>query len=194
MTTSRAQVEGVVSTLNSEDPLRFTNTVWDDLRFPVTQTKRGSNDLPDFDFNNIGLLFPSNKTDEIVYIVAQMPHAWATGTPISPHVHLHQGANSQYIFKLEYKWSNIGEAIPAQWVPLTSTGYAITPYPGGTIHQLLEFPAITPPANITGVSSILQIKLWRDDVVAGDVLVTEFDIHYQLDSVGSRSEYDKTSG
>ena len=48
--------------------------VWEDLRFPATQTKIGSNDLPHFDFTNIGLLFPREDTSEIIYIIAQMPH------------------------------------------------------------------------------------------------------------------------
>lgn len=47
-------------------------------------------------------------------------------------------------------------------------------------------------SGITGVSSILDIKLYRDDnVVTGDVLVKEFDIHYLVDADGSRQEYIK---
>ena len=45
---------------------------------------------------------------------------------------------------------------------------------------------------IGDVSSMMDIKLYRDDNVAiGDVLTKEFDIHYEIDSLGSKEEYVK---
>jgi hypothetical protein len=39
---------------------------------------------------------------------------------------------------------------------------------------------------------MLDIKLYRDDnVVTGDVLLKEFDIHYQIDGLGSVQEFVK---
>ena len=44
-------------------------------------------------------------------------------------------------------------------------------------------------SGITGISALLEFKLYRNDnVVTGDVLGKEFDIHYQKDSIGSISE------
>jgi len=41
-------------------------------------------------------------------------------------------------------------------------------------------------------STIIDFKIYRDDnVVTGDVLLKEFDIHYQIDAHGSRQEYIK---
>jgi len=60
--------------------------MWDDLRFPASQTKQGSNLKPDFDINNVGLLFPQNDADEIIYIIAQMPHDMKLGSNIRPHI------------------------------------------------------------------------------------------------------------
>ncbi len=42
------------------------------------------------------------------------------------------------------------------------------------------------------ISSILKTKLYRDDnVYTADVLVSDFDIHYQIDSKGSVNELNK---
>jgi len=175
---------------NANPPVKYNDTVWDDLRFPVTQSKRGANVEPDFDETNVGFLFPTDDTSEIAYIIAQFPHDWKTGSVISPHVHFAQGGDNTYVFKIDYKWINLGDAVPATWTTIATTGYAYT-YESGTIHQLAEFTDITPPETITDVSSIMLIKLYRDDEVSGDVLVWEFDIHYQRDADGSSSEYVK---
>ena len=78
-------VEQIVTT--GETPLTMTDTVWDDMRAPFTQTKRGALDKPDFDYTNVGLLFPQSNVAEIVYIIFQLPHNYKLGTSIYPHIH-----------------------------------------------------------------------------------------------------------
>jgi len=64
-------------------------------------------------------------------------------------------------------------------------------YSSGDLAQISAFPAID-MSGITGVSPILQIKVYRDDnTTAGDVLGQELDFHYQRDSFGSEEEYAK---
>ena len=47
-------------------------TTWDDFSVPLTRDKQGQSSKPDYDFTNLGLLFPQNDTAEIVYLVMQM--------------------------------------------------------------------------------------------------------------------------
>jgi len=47
--------------------------LWDDLRFPATATRQGALAKPDFDYTNIGLLFPQNDPTEIIYMIDQLP-------------------------------------------------------------------------------------------------------------------------
>lgn len=162
---------------------------WDDLRFPATLDKRGSNLKPDYDETNCGLLFPRNDTTEIIYIIAQMPHSYMYGTNLRPHIHFIQTSSLVPTFKLKYRWYEVGSSVPA-FTTITSTTVAVT-YASGSIHQLLMFPEID-GSSIDHVSSILDIQLWRDDnVVSGDVLVKEFDIHYRNDTLGSLEESSK---
>jgi len=162
---------------------------WDDLRFSANSAKQGALDKPAYDTTNLGLTFPVNNETHIIYINAQMPHKWA-GTAISPHLHIAQTTSATPIFVMQYRWYSIGQPCTANLTTITTNATAIT-YVSGTIHQLLEFPDITPPSN--GVSSMLDIKIYRQtgDGAAASILVKEFDMHYEIDAPGSRTEYTK---
>lgn len=159
--------------------------VWDDLRIPVTASKLGSQDKPDFDYTNIGLLFPQNSTSEFICTIVQMPHAYKVGTSIYPHIHFVQTSSSVPVFKMTYRWYDGGGDPSVSFTTITTNSLRFT-YTSGSLSQVASFPPIVCP--ITNISSILDVKIYRDDnVVTGDVLVKEFDIHYQLDTLGSKT-------
>ena len=71
------------------------------------------------------------------------------------------------------------------------TSAAIFPFVSDSVMQITDFPEISGTGH-TGLSSILDLVFYRDDSAIGsDVLVKEFDIHYEIDALGSRSEYVK---
>lgn len=91
---------------------------------------------------------------------------------------------------MDYRWYNNNDEVPSVWTTLSADDFKFE-YTSGSILQIVDFPMID-SSHITGVSSIMDIKLYRDDdVVTGDVLLKEFDIHYQIDSNGSDQEYIK---
>lgn len=165
----------------------FDDVRWDDLRFPATQLRvNPATNVPNFDTANLGYLMPQNDDSEILFVIAQMPHAWKQGTAIKPHIHFIQESADEPVFKIDYRFEP-----EASFQTIVSTGLAIE-YPGGTtsIHQIAVFPEI----DMTNrpISTIVDFIFYRDDnVVTGDVLLKEFDIHYQVDSTGSRGEYIK---
>lgn len=174
----------------TDKTLELAETVWDDLRFPLTRDKQGQSDKPDFDFTNIGLLFPQNIPTEIVYIIGQFTHERKNGSDIKPHIHFVQTSASTPIFKIDYRWYKNGQDPSGSFTTLTASTFTFT-YVSGSIMQIVSFPTISGTA-IDTVSSIIEIKLYRDDNVAiGDVLTKEFDIHYQKDTIGSRQEFVK---
>jgi len=173
-----------------ENSSRLTIPRWDDMNFPLDQSKVGSNLKPDYDYQNIGLLFPQNNLTEIVYITCQMPHAWVEGSDIFPHVHGIQGANQPVAFRMEYKWYNLGVAEPATWSTYNMTEY-VFPYTSGRIAQIIKNDIPISGAGML-ISSILKIKLYRtDNTYTGDFLLDQFDIHIQKDAFGSQLPYDK---
>ena len=164
---------------------------WDDLRFPFTRDKQGQTSLPDFDFTNLGLLMPQNDATEIVYLIAQFPHNKAENSVLRPHIHFIQSESNIPTFKMEYRWYNNGELVPSGWTTLsTDDGEAAFTYTSGDMLQIISFPTIS--ENGESVSSIMDIKIYRDDnLVTGDVLTKEFDIHYIIDTMGSKTEFQK---
>jgi hypothetical protein len=170
------------------ESLRLSQSCWEDMRFPATRTKKGSNAKPDFDYTELGDLFPNNDTSEIIYISDQMPHAWTQAGEVRPHLHYVQTGADLPVFKLAYRFYNNGAEVPA-FATITSTTGVFT-YTSGSMLQILLFPSIS--MGDLGTSAWFDMKLWRDDaVVAGDVLVKGFDFHYPQDAFGSRAEYVK---
>lgn len=168
-----------------------TEIGWDDLRAPATTIRQGVSSKPDFDTTNIGLLFPQNDATEIAYIIMQFPHARKNGSSIRPHIHFVQDSASEPVFKIDYRWYKNGADPTGSFTTLTCDNMAFE-YTSGSIMQICSFPEIDGTA-IDTISSILEVKLYRDDnVVSGDVLVKEFDVHYQIDQDrGSRQEFIK---
>lgn len=168
-------------------------TTFTDLRFPFTSTKLGANAKPDFDTTNVGLLFPQNDNTEIIYIIAQLPHAYKEGSDLRPHIHWQQMNTNAVVWKMQYKWFNRGDIVPAAFTTLTHLNNVI-PYSSGNISQVSAFPVLSGVGKT--VSSILLIKVYREDNVdagagGGDALAFEFDIHYESDALGSETEFIK---
>jgi hypothetical protein len=180
--------------INSSGHLSLTGdaTIWQDLIVPLTTSRRGSNNLPDFDETNVGYLFPKNDTAEILYIINQIPHNWKIGSTIYPHVHWCQGNSSNATFKMSYKWFDLAGNTTAGFTTYimgtTSSAYVT----GSTMHQLsTNFTGIS-GSGLSDLSSILVLKLYRDDnAYPGDALTYQFDIHYEIDSLGSNEEFVK---
>lgn len=165
-------------------------TYWDDMLVEMRESLKGTNAKPDWDATNLGLLFPQNDPSEFIMLNLQLPHRWKEGSTIFPHVHIHQAANQNPVFKLDYRWINFGEAVPATWSTYVMDSLA-TAYTSGTISNILKGAGISGAGKT--ISSILQMKLYRDDnVYAGDVLAMSFDIHIECDSLGSNAEYTKS--
>ncbi len=167
-------------------------TCWDDLLVPLTESVKGTLTLPHWDATNFGLLFPQNDPSEYVTFNFQMPHRWKEGTTVYPHVHFLQGQNQAPTFKLDWRWYNIGASVPS-----FTTGYTMGTLVGsqtwssGLLHRIVQGSGGLDGTGKT-LSSILQIKLYRDDnVYSGDCLAVSFDLHFQIDSFGSASEYTK---
>lgn len=165
---------------------------WDDLRFPFQQAKRGAGDKPDYDETNIGLLFPQNSATEYVTMVGQLPHGYKLGSDLKPHVHYVQTAAAVPTFKLDYRWYNTGDSVPAFATIQTTTSPSVTSAYSIPRSQRLLFQAISGAA-INGISSMIDMKIYREDnVVTGDVTFKEFDLHMICNSIGSKTENSKT--
>jgi len=175
---------------------------WEDLRFPaIGRNIDVSAGRIDYDFAELGVGFANNTryTEEMVGHIIQLPHAWAEGSEINPHIHWIQAQAAVPNWMIEYRVYNNGDTPPVSWTQAITNTPAFT-YTSGSIAQISGFSSIS----MTGltVSCMVDIKLYRDtgnvstlfsgaDPVNTTVLLKEFDIHYQSDARGSVVEYTK---
>ena len=166
---------------------------WDDFSTPLTRDKQGQSQKPDYDFTNLGLLFPQNDPSEKIYLVLQMSHGKKPNTPLRFHVHYIQDSAIYPIFKLDYKFYNNGSLVPGSWTTVSTADNSkgVFPWSSGSILQIGTFPEISLTSD-ESVSANIDIKFYRDDNdVAGDVLAKYVDFHFLKDTVGSNSEFNK---
>ena len=171
---------------------------WDDLKFPATAVNPpGQAADPDFDTTNGTWLFDASGT-ETIFLIAQMPHAWKEGSLIKPHVHWYKStsAGGNVMWQLDYKKFPIGEVGDAAFTALTATTTVSGTPDNDTAqeHLLTSFADI----DMTGMtlSDMLLMKVSRiggnaADTYGADCALMEFDIHFQIDTLGSEHLYTK---
>lgn len=196
-----AQVGKQLSEIYHTGHIDLDYRVWDDLRFPATSTRSaaGAPGFTAFTGGILALMF-DKSTDEQVYLNAQMPHAWATGTNIHPHVHwspMDDQATAKVVWGLEY---SIGQSNGPMSAPVIITGS--TTLNGvdltGGIHYITELGGTggIDMSSYTGLSTMVICRLFRDanhgdDNYDNDAALFEFDLHYEIDTMGSWQEYTK---
>lgn len=183
---------------------------WDDLRIEPVARTTGTN-APSFEkwFDDAGgtsrgvYLYSFDKaltaSQKEIFFTMQMPHAWAA-TPISVHCHwipADSQATAVVIWGLEYAWQDIGTEYADTAIVYSSA----TLIPADTDltafrHYISEFADLTPGAGADGLSSILIGRLFRYSGDASDTYddkagLLYIDAHYELDTLGSITEYGK---
>jgi hypothetical protein len=140
-----------------------------------------------------GLAFDKNK-DEAVAFDVQLPHGWREGTIIYPHVHWCpvDGTSGDVVWQLEYTtFTNVGEIID------TSTNViSVADAADGTAykHQVIGLPPIS--MDNKEVSTLTLCCFSRQGSAAGDTygsdaILLSFDIHIEMDSLGSAEQFTK---
>ena len=184
------------------EDLRLSDTVWDNLRFPAIGINPPGDAFNPVRNTTNGLLEFSASQTNVIAIQAQFPHDWKIGSSIAPHVHWRKktaGAGN-VVWRMEYEFRGIGEDFTDSLTVLNSATPAVGVDDGTALRHLLSSfgsVAMTDYANsgvsIIGIILISRIGEDQADTYDGIAQLLEFDIHYQRDSLGSRSQYNKDS-
>lgn len=176
-------------------PVLFSDPlVWDDLRFPAQGINpAGSSAPPSVDTATFpGTLLFSSTQDNLVAGVAQMPHEWAIGDSIHPHVHWAKttSAAGGVVWEFRYVIANIGETFGAYsaWEPCA---YQVPDSDLANKQALATFSFL----DMTGFKESAMV-LWQirrntaaaADTYAGPARLLEFDIHYRKSRLGTVQE------
>ena len=170
-------------------------TVWDDVRVPGLLTKIGASapTLIAVSSSNLQVYaFDGAATLEQVFFTIQMPHSYKLGTTIHPHVHWAPttASTGDVVWQLEYAMADINGTISSETL-ITATDAASTV---AWQHQYADVGNLT--STFSDVSGIIMGRLYRDpsdgdDTFGNDAAFLEFDVHFEIDTVGSRAETSK---
>jgi hypothetical protein len=175
-------------------------TAWDDIRVPVTSLKAAGVKDPGFSMfmNNGGSIgvycYQFDKaSEEELFFTLQMPHSYKLGTDLHPHVHW--GVNTvpaggtTVRWGLEYTMTTISGTFSAPVIVYTDATDPVTRY----THLLGEMTDIN-GSGLNSVSAMLLGRVFRDvanDNFDNDAALFEIDFHYQMDTLGSKTELSK---
>jgi hypothetical protein len=148
------------------------------------------------------LNFKSNSAlNDWALMNIQVNHDWKLGTAIEPHLHWFQNATQTPNWLIEHRWQKQLSAKTTAWTSVTWSTNAIS-WSTGVINQITSFGSINAPVGYGQVSDIVQFKLYRDtgnastlfgapDAYSGSASTVSFDVHIQVDMMGSRGLYTK---
>lgn len=170
---------------------------WDDVEIPFN----GMKEVPALDtpptwtvVAGIALpTFPAGSVSGLSF-EKQLPHSYAEGTDILPHVHwyfLEGSPSGSIIWGADFFWTNVGD-VGGTLVQITGTK---TP----TVDEVAEHlvtPLNSGPTDGTGknLSSVIRGRFYRDGVTDdfnGAAYGFSFDFHTKRNSVGSPLQFHK---
>jgi hypothetical protein len=137
--------------------------------------------------------FPGGGQLKELNLGFQINHDYCLESDLEPHLHLYipNDANGGTIkFSLEYTWTNIGQAGAVTTTTIIGT-LTVTVNAGILNNALLSFPEVAGAGK--GLSSMFMARLYRDPADAADtfgssVWLKAMDLHYEVDTLGSRQE------
>lgn len=176
----------------------YTSAAWEDLKAPASGINPpGAASDPDRDTTHGTWLFDAAST-ELVFIHAQFSHKWKEGTFVVPHIHWYKttSAAGKVHWEMWYKWFPINNIMDATWTTAfsTATNPPTSDTNQGFKHLITSFGEV--PCTGKHISDMLIIRLAREggvsaDTYGADASLVEFDIHYQIDTPGSRGQFTK---
>lgn len=171
----------------------LAQTAWEDLRVPLSATRNPSS-APGYDaFKNGTKAWAFDKaSDEMLYFETQIPHNYKLGTTLRAHIHWTpiDTNTGGVVWCLEYTIIDMEGTFGASTTDCARD-------PGDGVAYKYQIINIEDVAGTSTVSAVLVGRLFRDadssegkgtDDYDNDAVGLSFDIHYQIDSFGSRQE------
>ena len=184
----------------SDGTIKFNGdaTVWNDFVVELSSAKIPAANAPnwakvaDDGSGSTGVYAWHFDDGEYIEFHIQMPHDWKEGSTIYPHVHFECTSDvdptDKFDLELEYFWVDIGEDRPANTT--LENRECETGVNTDTQHQIVNIPENGIDGTGHTISSILICRLERvaaaSDNYADQIIIYDADVHYEVDSIGSR--------
>ena len=135
---------------------------------------------------------PSNPAD-VLMVNIQIPHDAKPDTLVKLHMHWWQESTLSLTMLVKYRIQNNGNEKSSTWNEVTvnfgdGTG-DVFPYTSGTLNQITEL--VTVHTTGCNISDTIQFQLCRTDSSNITIETTYIDAHYEVDMLGSHTEFIK---
>lgn len=200
LTAIDAETNDIQITCGSQKTVELQNTVWDDLRIvPGAFQFAGVSDptLDTWQPDGSGATFRVYKfqTNDEVFFTCQLPHTYKLETDLKAHMHwaphsrgITESGNTVN-WALDYSWANKNSAFAS------SSTIAIPGTCSGTNDLHEKTSSVTITGTGKGISSMLICRLYRNTgdtwvgtTAAQSPAILEFDLHFEINTQGSRQE------
>lgn len=173
-------------------------TVWNDIVTPMLVAKVPTQNQPALtSIRNTTYAYcfsdAAINNQEEAYLSMQIPHSYKENSQIKCHLHWITLANNTQAttWAMEYTWDSYTKKMLYSKIKKVTQTNA-----GAYIHNIADFGGLT-PFNKT-ISSIVNVRLYRNSALANDTntglaCALSFDCHYEIDTLGSASEFRKWS-
>jgi hypothetical protein len=171
---------------SAETPIEFTDTVWDDLRGPANGINPVGSPSPATPNTADGSL--TFAKGNVCAVWFQLPHKYKHGTDLHPHIHWSKATSAAGLvnWQMKYKWANRAEVMPAYSVMIP--GSDLVPCEDtANLHAMLGFGELD--GTDKTISSMIGLYIERvssGDTYSGNANLYEVDIHFEIDTVGSK--------
>ena len=175
-----------------------TGVFWDDLRFPSQGINPpGAASDPSTETATGLKLFSGSQTN-ILAGVAQMPHGWAEGSVVVPHVHWQKTTSAAGNVLWRFEYDNVVNPNEISLLTYANIMDAAATVAGTPDDNTAQRNLISSFGNLDMtdklISSCILWKLSRiggSDSYGANARLVEFDIHYQIDLPGSFQQFIK---
>lgn len=171
---------------------------WDDLRAPTTGINpTGPASPPTVDPDDGSLRFAQNQ-DNLIAVTFQMSHSWKEGTTIYPHLHWVKPTSAAGTVAWQMRWrlAAPGEVFSA-WTAWADLDAEVL---DDDTAEKQAIDRLTGGLSMVGkvISTMLLFNVRRQSQGGGDTYPTyakllEVDLHYQMDALGSVSQFTKNA-
>ena len=168
-------------------------TCWDDIALGVGQLGAGGSAPDSINTNSSGIYlfgFDGVNTTEQLFGTFEMPHTYAEGTDIVPHVHWAPTTTGTGNVKWCVDFWRIDDTSPI--IPSTPTTICVVAATDGTAWKVFRSDTTTVTGTNFKIGDQVGFRLYRnpsdaEDTYGADAVVLTFGIHYQINSLGSRN-------
>ncbi len=198
----------IITGSNNKVPIELDNVVYEDKAYPLLGKRLSTNvGKVDYDWGELTVKFQPNgnfgSLNDHVGMVTELPHQAVVNGKIYPHIHWEQTSADAVVWELQYRIQDNGNAKTTSWSSsMTATSGELAEncdnvfdYVSGTLIQISRFKDGSGNYYIDldgiDISATIQFRLARTDSNSGNVYAEFFDFHYQIDDMGSKTEFNK---